>query len=71
VRVALKLPRHAGSFERAAIVTWQNLDHPDRPHALPPGCGLRFEDLSAADHELLAALVAEYLAALTPEPDKP
>lgn len=64
VSVSLALPRHRKAFQRDAVVTWQNLERPDRPHAMPPGCGLRFEGLSDPDRALLSSLVSEYLVAL-------
>jgi uncharacterized protein (TIGR02266 family) len=62
--LAFRLPQFPGLFERPVVVVWQNLDRPDRVHALPPGCGLRFTYLSPVDQELLAARVNEYLVGL-------
>jgi hypothetical protein len=62
VRVRVELPRRRRTFERWATVTWQNLEHPSWERPLPPGCGLRFEDLSLHDVTYLSSLVEEYLA---------
>ena len=62
--ISFRLPSFPGLFERPVVVVWQNLDRPDRVHALPPGCGLRFTFLSPVDQEILAARVSEYLAGL-------
>ena len=66
LEVAVRLPGRRDPFEREGVVTWQNLDRPERPHALPPGCGIRFEGLSLQDEQELAELVNEYLASLPP-----
>ena len=62
--ISFRLPSFPGLFERPVVVVWQNLNRPDRVHALPPGCGLRFTFLSPVDEEILASRVSEYLAGL-------
>ena len=64
VIVSFRLPGLAEAFERIAVVAWRNPEGPGRVHALPPGCGLRFANLSAADSALLADLVETYAGAL-------
>jgi hypothetical protein len=44
-----------------AAVMWQNAD-PRRVPELPPGCGLRFVQMSARDEARVAALVKGYTA---------
>lgn len=64
VIVAFRLPGQGEAFERIGVVAWRNPDGPERVHALPPGCGLRFVNLSAADRALLVDLVESYVDAL-------
>lgn len=66
VIVAFRLPGVEDLFERAAVVAWRNPEGPTRTRALPPGCGLRFANLSADDHARLAALIDEYRSQLPP-----
>ncbi len=68
VIVAFRLPGQQEAFERIAVVAWRNPEGPGRVHALPPGCGLRFANLSVADRSQLAALVDTYVGAL-PAPE--
>ena len=65
VELRLVLPGDSEPFVRKATVTWRNPDAAERPHMLPAGCGLRFEDLSLADVRLLSQIVDGYLALLT------
>jgi len=69
VIVAFRLPGQSEAFERIGVVAWRNPDGPERVHALPPGCGLRFVNLSAADRTLLADLVESYVDTL-PAPQR-
>lgn len=69
VIVAFRLPGQQEAFERIGVVAWRNPVGPARVHALPPGCGLRFANLSAADREVLAELVESYVDAL-PAPQR-
>ena len=64
VIVAFRLPGGEDLFERAAVVAWLNCDGPGRVRALPPGCGLRFANLSEPDRELLATLIHEFMGQL-------
>jgi len=66
LEVSVRLPGRKDPFSISGTVTWQNLDRPDRRHALPPGCGIRFDDLSLQDEQDLSELVNEYLASLPP-----
>jgi len=62
--VSFDLPGHAGAFARRARVAWSNPELPTSLHALPPGYGFEFLDLSDRDRELLETAVAEALAEL-------
>ena len=66
VIVAFRLPGLEDLFERAAMVAWRNPEGPSRLRALPPGCGLRFANLSGEDRARLSALVDEYSGQLPP-----
>jgi len=59
VEIAFPLPATHEWVRARAQVTWRNLDEPRRAHGLPPGCGMRFEALSANDERLIAGLVEE------------
>jgi len=66
VLVSFQLPDDDEPFERGAVCAWINSAHAPRMRALPPGCGLRFVGLSAADVARLEQVVADYLAAHAP-----
>lgn len=67
VVVSFALPGHPGGvFARRARVAWANPELPTSRHALPPGCGFEFLDLSDRDREDLEGAVGESLAALPP-----
>lgn len=68
VELRLVLPGDSEPFVRRATVTWRNPEAPEKPHLLPAGCGLRFENLSLGDVRLLSQIVDGYLA-LLPRPD--
>jgi len=68
VIVAFRLPGLEELFERAAVVAWRNPEGPTRLRALPPGCGLRFANLSAEDRARLATLIEEYTGQLPRRP---
>jgi len=72
VIVSFRLPGHQETFERAAIVAWVNVEGAHRVRALPPGCGLRFVNLSDSDAVALTDLVDRYsgllVSAREPEP---
>jgi len=57
VQVSFLLPGDETPMEGEAVVTWQNLESPDRLDALPPGCGLRFTALAPQDHDRIGALI--------------
>ena len=63
-RIAFRIPRSGEEFEADFKVTWQNPDVPNRMRALPPGCGLHFENLGAREEELLRELVSDYQRAI-------
>lgn len=64
VELRLVLPGDSEPFVHRATVTWRNPGMPARPHLLPAGCGLRFDDLGLGDIRLLAQIVDGYLARL-------
>lgn len=64
VIVSFRLPGHEETFERAAIVAWVNAEGGQRVRALPPGCGLRFVNLSDSDVVVLTDLVDRYAGLL-------
>lgn len=61
VRMSLVLPRRETPLERSATVTWHNLGGPNWVLPLPPGCGVRFDDLSLKEIRFLSSLVEECL----------
>ena len=63
-RITFRLPRSESEFATDFKVTWQNPDVPNRMLALPPGCGLHFENLGAREEELLSDIVNEYQHAI-------
>jgi len=58
--VSFRLPGQEETFERAAIVAWVNAEGGERVRALPPGCGLRFANLSESDAVALTDLIDRY-----------
>ena len=58
--ISFLLPRASGEFAADFRVTWQNPAFPLRAHALPPGCGLCFENLGEREEGLLLGLVHAY-----------
>jgi hypothetical protein len=62
VQVELWLPRREAPLARRGIVTWRNAAPPTWERPFPPGCGVRFEDLSLREVRFLSSLVDEYLA---------
>jgi Tfp pilus assembly protein PilZ len=63
-RVSFQLPGIDEEFSADVRVCWQNPEFPARAHALPPGCGLCFENLDARQEELLTSLVRDYQRSL-------
>lgn len=63
-RISFHLPGVEEEFCADVRVCWQNPAFPLRAHALPPGCGLCFENLGAREEELLMRLVKEYQRSL-------
>lgn len=61
--VSLRLPGDEELFERAVIVAWRNPEGPRRSRILPPGCGLRFANLTEQDAARLGALVDLHVGA--------
>jgi uncharacterized protein (TIGR02266 family) len=59
VEISFVLPGGDQPVDAEGVVTWQNLEEPQRVECLPPGCGVRFTSLSPADHARIEALVLE------------
>jgi hypothetical protein len=66
-KVRFGVPGIAGDFKVDASVAWLNPAHPRRMPALPPGCGLAFENLSPIDEAILTTVVESYLGAVESE----
>ena len=62
VDVELWLPSRAAPLARKATITWRNAGPPSWERPLPPGCGVRFDDLSLKDVRFLSGLIDECLA---------
>jgi Tfp pilus assembly protein PilZ len=62
VWVQLWLPGRPEPFTRKATVTWRNDAGPSWRLPLPPGCGVKFEELSIKDVRVLSRIVEEGLA---------
>ncbi len=62
VKVELWLPRRETPLARRGAVTWRNPAPPSWERPFPPGCGVRFEDLSLREVRFLSGLVEEFLA---------
>jgi Tfp pilus assembly protein PilZ len=60
-RVVFPIPGSAKPFVAEVAVAWHNPEFARRMQALPPGCGLRFEGLPAAERSRLSAVVEAYL----------
>ena len=63
-RIAFHLPGVSEEFCADVRVCWQNPAFPARAHALPPGCGLCFENLESRQEELLRGVVSDYQRSL-------
>jgi len=59
-RISFLLPGAIEEFRAEVRVCWQNPAFPARAHALPPGCGLCFENLEPQQEDLLRRLVTDY-----------
>ena len=60
-RIHFEVPGFKTPFECGVTVAWANPDFPTRIHALPPGCGLRFDALSPVHELVLTSFVTDYL----------
>jgi uncharacterized protein (TIGR02266 family) len=60
LRVCFPLPGGETLADVSAVVTWQNTLQRHRVHSLPPGCGVRFLDLSTAHRDRIDAFVEAY-----------
>jgi Tfp pilus assembly protein PilZ len=55
------LPGSEHEIEARAVVAWQNPHQAHPVHSLPPGCGVKFEQLSPSDRERIEQLVRDYI----------
>lgn len=62
--ISFHLPGVSEEFRSDVKVCWQNPEFPARAQALPPGCGLCFENLGAEQEEVLLGVVSDYQQAL-------
>jgi hypothetical protein len=60
IELSFPLPDQGQPVQAEGVVTWQNVDEPQRLSCLPPGCDVRFTSLSPADDRRLKTLVAAY-----------
>jgi Tfp pilus assembly protein PilZ len=60
------LPGSENEIEARSVVAWQNPRQAHPVHSLPPGCGVRFVQLSATDRERIEQLVNDYITQHTP-----
>jgi uncharacterized protein (TIGR02266 family) len=67
VTVAFRLPGESHLFEAEGTVTWQNIDEPAQLDGVPPGCGLRFDELPVAERARLRDVVERYCARIRAE----
>lgn len=51
-----------------AVVTWVNPRQQHPVHSLPPGFGVKFPSLEAADRRRIESIVDEYVARNPPSP---
>ena len=63
-RISFLLPGASEEFRADVRVCWQNPAFPARALALPPGCGLCFENLGVREEELLMRVVSDYQRSL-------
>jgi Tfp pilus assembly protein PilZ len=60
VRLLFKVPREEQPLEAPCEVVWENPQEPSRAEGLPPGCGLRFTELSQSARGRIEELILEY-----------
>jgi Tfp pilus assembly protein PilZ len=60
-RIIFPIPGFTKPLVAEVTVAWHNPEFARRMQALPPGCGLRFEGLTASDRERLSDIVEAYL----------
>ncbi len=65
VTIAFLLPGDLQLFQCNATVTWQNPEQPQKVDSLPPGCGVRFDELSPEEAGRIERVVLEYCASST------
>ena len=61
VKCRFTLPESEAEVVVQGTVSWLNSRQQHAVHSLPPGFGVRFEDLSPDDRDRIDALVREYL----------
>jgi Tfp pilus assembly protein PilZ len=60
VRLFFKVPREEQALEAPCEVVWENPQEPSQTESLPPGCGLRFAELSPSARGRIEELILEY-----------
>jgi hypothetical protein len=60
LRLLFKTPGHELPLQIDTEVVWENADEPRRAEGLPPGCGIRFVELTLDARERIEDLVLEY-----------
>jgi Tfp pilus assembly protein PilZ len=60
IRLLFKAPRALDLVEAQCEVVWANPEEPCRAENLPPGCGVRFDDMTTSAREQIAQLIREY-----------
>lgn len=61
VSCRFSLPDSEREMKVMGVVVWQNPRQQHPVHSLPPGMGLRFEELSPEDRRRIEGLVEEYV----------
>lgn len=62
VECRFTLPGSEAELSVKGTVTWLNSRQQHPVHSLPPGFGLRFDEIAATERARIEAVVAEYLA---------
>lgn len=69
VQLSFPLPGSELPVRVEAEVCWRNSTQHHKVHGLPPGCGLRFLNLSPTDQERIDAFVQSYREPGPPRPE--
>lgn len=62
LRCRFQVPDSEQHVDVAGVVAWQNPRQQHPVHSLPPGFGIKFEELSAEARERIERIVAEHVA---------